>query len=86
MLDPRTFLGAVLAGTESPEQIDDWVDRWHAQPGKTPLPAFLGLTEEEYANWMLAPDCLSHIIATHRLVEAQRGALQHRVARERGLQ
>lgn len=86
MLDPRTFLGAVIAGTERLDQIEAWIERWHEQPGTSPLHAFLGMTSEEYANWMIAPDCLSHIVEIRRQVEASRDVLQHRVARETGLQ
>ncbi len=86
MLDPRTFLGAVIAGQESADQIDLWVDRWHEQDGKTPLSAFLGFTEEEYTNWMLAPASLPHIVETRRLVETARETLQCKVAKDTGLQ
>jgi hypothetical protein len=86
MLDPRTFLGAVIAGTERPDQIDHWVERWHEQPGTTPLSTFLGFTAEEYTNWMLAPACLPHLVETRRLVEAARQAVQVVVAKEQGLQ
>lgn len=83
MIHPDSFIGHHLAG-QDPGNIDDWVERWHAGPSGTTLPAFLGMTEEEYANWVLAPSALEHIITIRRMVEEARVRMQRAVAEERG--
>jgi hypothetical protein len=42
------------------------------------------MTWEEYGNWGLAPDCLEHIVATRRLVEAGRLQFQRLAAENTG--
>ena len=34
------------------EEIDDLVDQWHAGDGKVPLHEFLGMTWEQYGEWL----------------------------------
>lgn len=79
------FLDQVLASAAKPEDIDDFVSAWHASTtDKRPLHSFLGLTEEEYHNWVLAPDTLQHIIEIQRLTRAARIELTHAVAKADG--
>jgi hypothetical protein len=79
-----TFLDAVLAGEISPDAIDDYVGRWHQSDTKMSLPSFLGLTEEEYHNWVADPDTLEHIIAIQRMVRAARISITSAVAKASG--
>lgn len=34
------------------QDIDDLVDEWHQSDGNMTLAEFLGLTHEEYKNWV----------------------------------
>ena len=76
---PDTYLGHLIAGRD-PGEIDDWVDRWHSGNSTMSLAAFLGMTDEEYGNWALAPAALEHIAATRRMVEEARMDLTHAIA------
>lgn len=58
-----TFIEAVRGKTATPEQVDDWVDRWHNGEGDgLTLRQFLGLTEQQYAEWMRNPAVLASFI------------------------
>ena len=61
-----TFIDMCVAGSASPSQIDDWIDRWHegGEPGT--LAEFLGLSSEEYACWVARPESLAEILSAHR--------------------
>ena len=59
MSDNRpTFFDLYASGGAKDDEIDDHVDRWHAEmagregAGVVPLAAYLGLTDEEYAAWV----------------------------------
>lgn len=53
-----TFMQEVRAGRQVLSQIDAWVERWHESDGGGSLREFLGLTPEEYADWLREPASL----------------------------
>jgi hypothetical protein len=55
-----------MAGKVSPDQIDDFVDRWHAAPGGRELHDSLGMTSEEYSLWLRVPDALEYVVAARQ--------------------
>lgn len=59
-----TFIKQCLEGSAQPDEIDDFVDRWHAnEAGKAvDLRNFLGMTKIEYAAWMRNPKELQIIL------------------------
>ncbi len=60
--DRRTFIEACLAGEASAAQLDDFVADWHASDDAGCLPAYLGMTEGEYARWVERPETLKSIL------------------------
>jgi len=63
-MSEQTFVDAVLAGLASPDQVDDWIERWHtSDTGDTELHDFLGLEESEMESWMQSGETLEQIIA-----------------------
>lgn len=61
-----TFIDKCLRGEAAIDQIDDFVDDWHASAGDTSLEAFLGMSEREYVRWMRDPGALASIVESHR--------------------
>jgi hypothetical protein len=61
-----TFLDKVVAGTATPDQIDDYVDRWHRNPGRHSLPEYLGLTPREYHRWVWDARSIYRIVDDRR--------------------
>src|SRR5271157_1134939 len=45
-------------GNASVDDIDDFIDVWHQGGTGVPLHEFLGLSQEEYAQWVEQPDSL----------------------------
>lgn len=62
----RNFLDHYLRGEALAEDIDDYVDSWHASSGKRPLHESLGMSKEEYEIWCQDPDILPYIALARR--------------------
>jgi hypothetical protein len=64
-----SFIDLCLQGAASPEQIDSYVSQWHA--GKIALDIelrdFLGMSRQEYAEWLRDANALHSIIAARKL-------------------
>jgi len=67
MSEQRNFISLALAGKVTPDQIDDYVGKWHDSSSDLALHEYLGLTREEYGLWLGDPDQLSSIIANRKL-------------------
>ena len=61
------FIDACIAGMTTPEMIDGWIEVWHRGDVGGELHEALGMTAEEYGNWLAAPSCLPLIIKIQRL-------------------
>ncbi|MHC4648692.1 MAG: hypothetical protein ACYTBJ_24820 [Planctomycetota bacterium] len=75
-----TFIEACVYGEAKPEDIDDWVQRWHDFDDATEtIWQYLGMTSYEYARWVESPYLLDRIIASRKQEETddQRQALGH---------
>lgn len=48
----KTFVEAYLAGEASIGDIDNWVDYWHTHETGHALHEFLGMTHDEYEQWL----------------------------------
>ncbi|NVD69249.1 hypothetical protein HUX88_01585 [Duganella sp. BJB1802] len=46
------FIEKCLLREAKPEDIDDFIELWHQNPGKQPLHEYLGMTRNEYALWI----------------------------------
>lgn len=67
----ETFVDACLRGAALLDDIDDWVDDWHAAEGRidqsvVSLHDYLGMSRDEYGLWVEQPKSLRFIIAAHR--------------------
>lgn len=65
-MDKQNFISLCVAGLASPDDIDDYVERWHAgQAGKgQALSEYLGMSQQEYSDWVLDSDALAQIISS----------------------
>jgi len=72
-----SFFDLYADGQRSEEAIDDFVGVWHeSEDGfHLPLSAFLGLTEDEYAVWVMDARALPVILASRRLHQPLREAV-----------
>ena len=57
------FVGLCLSGEALAEEIDGYVEAWHAGGSGLPLYTFLGMTREEYGSWVEEPSFLNEILA-----------------------
>jgi hypothetical protein len=64
--DPRSFIQLCLEDDARPDEIDDYVDRWHDGEGDGSLAAFLGMTDAEYARWAEDPGSLDAILEARK--------------------
>lgn len=66
MSDRPKFVDLCLAEKAALDEIDDFVDRWHAAPQGQELHDYLGMSEEEYSLWLRIPDALAYIVEARR--------------------
>lgn len=66
--DTSTFFSLYSEGQISADQIDDFVEAWH-RSGNTEtrsLPEYLGMSEDEYAVWVMSHAALPWVLAARR--------------------
>ena len=56
-----TFFDAYLAGRAVADEVDDFVEAWHENPRGQEIYEYLGLSREEYEQWVKDPDVLPRI-------------------------
>jgi hypothetical protein len=65
-----TFFDLYCRGEALPDEIDDFIDRWHEgvdpQAKSLPLHEYLGLTLDEYELWVHDSDVLPQILIARR--------------------
>lgn len=65
-----SFFDLYCRGQALPDDIDDFIDRWHEkadpQARSLPLHEYLGLTLDEYELWVHDPDVLPQVLIAHR--------------------
>jgi hypothetical protein len=61
-----SFLERYLIGEVRSENIDDYVDAWHAHPDRQELHELLGMSKEGYATWLRDPEALAEIARARR--------------------
>lgn len=55
-----------LRGEAEPSDFDDAVEEWHSGPSPVSLAEFLGMSDAEYAEWVVDPSALPAIAARRR--------------------
>lgn len=67
--DAPTFFSLYAAGRISEDQIDSFVEAWHESGDEETrsLAEYLGMTDDEYAVWVMSHAALPTILASRRL-------------------
>lgn len=60
------FIEKCLSREAAPEDIDDFIDQWHENPGHQALHEFLGMTRDDYARWIADASVLPAIINSRK--------------------
>ena len=74
----QTFIDLCLKGKVLPDEIDDFIDRWHGTPKHIELHDYLGMRREEYSLWLRVPDALSYIIEARLKKQPLPDVIDHR--------
>ena len=61
-----SFIEKCVLGKVLLEEIDDYVEKWHASDSALPLHKFLGMTKAEYSLWVADPAVLPFIVTAHK--------------------
>jgi hypothetical protein len=66
--DVPTFFSLYAAGQISAEQIDDFIGAWHGSSDeeRRSLADYLGMSDDEYAVWLMSHCALPSILAARR--------------------
>lgn len=63
----RTFVDLCLNGEVLMDEIDEFVEDWHAQEDDSePLHSYLGMSADEYSLWVEQPTSLRLILAARQ--------------------
>lgn len=62
----NTFISKCISGKAKPADIDFYIDEWGRSNTPTSLYEFLGMTFEQFENWMLHAEELEDIIDSYR--------------------
>ena len=66
--EAQTFFSLYSDGLIAGDQIDDFVEAWHnaGDEEKRSLPEYLGMSDDEYAVWLMSHGTLPSILAARR--------------------
>jgi hypothetical protein len=66
-MNDQDFISLCIAGKALPQQIDNFVEQWHkgALGRDKELAESLGMSAQEYGQWVRDPAALDGIIAAH---------------------
>ena len=62
----KSFIDDYILGNASYDDIDDYIDRWHEGDSDKPLHEYLGLTFDEYSDWLTTGDFTENIEEKHK--------------------
>ena len=66
MSKARTFIEQCISGEALTDDVEEFVERWHAGTDPRELHEYLGMSWREYSLWMTEPDILPHIVTAHK--------------------
>lgn len=76
--DGDTFMALVAAGQAKLVEVDDYVAKWHSGAGEgASLPAYLGLSDSEYSDYVRDPGALVRIALARAVAKLQPAAYLH---------
>jgi hypothetical protein len=61
-MSDETFMSLALNGYVLPDEIEDFIETWHASDSPQELHEFLGMEFSEYSLWVSDPDAINLII------------------------
>jgi hypothetical protein len=62
----KLFIERCIDGDASPDDISLYIQEWRDRDSAEPLEDYLGLTFEEFEEWLDHPQSLPHIIAARK--------------------
>jgi hypothetical protein len=62
-MSDQTFMSLALSGHVLPDEIEDFVERWHLSDSKQDVHDYLGMDFAEYSLWVSDPDAINIIIS-----------------------
>ena len=77
----KTFVELVEEGSIGVDAIDDYIEQWHTSyNGNLSLPEFLGMTEEQYTQFVENPSSLKTMLHKCEPVYAKVKRIAKRIA------
>ena len=78
MAELKSFIQLCIEGNANPENIDNEIERWHDLTVAIPLPLheYLGMTWEEFGQWVQDSSTLPAIIEAHKEKHEHSGSVE----------
>ena len=62
-MSDETFISLAMSGYVLPDEIEDFIEAWHASESEVEVHEYLGLDFAEYSLWVSDPEAINIIIA-----------------------
>jgi hypothetical protein len=62
-MSDETFMSLALNGYVLPDEVEDFIEAWHASDSNLEVHEYLGMHFSEYSLWVSDPDSINIIIA-----------------------
>jgi hypothetical protein len=62
----KTFIEMCVNSERTDDDVDSFVEAWHTSGDKRSLRESLGLSAEEYADWVARPESIATIVDARR--------------------
>ncbi|TGX53609.1 hypothetical protein E5A73_12355 [Sphingomonas gei] len=74
-MSDSSFMTLALRGTVLSDEIEDFVEAWHASASMEEIYEFLGMSFEEYSLWASNPDTIDVILSARHVGQPLREAV-----------
>ncbi len=66
-MSDQSFMSLALDGYVLADEIEDFIESWHASDSDAEIYEFLGMTFEEYSLWASDPDTIELILSARHV-------------------
>jgi hypothetical protein len=78
-----SFMDLCMQEKAIPDEIDEYVAKWHRQEGDQDIISYLGMTSEEYDVFVRHPDAVASIVKARREKRPLRDVVNENLTRGR---
>jgi hypothetical protein len=78
-MSDSSFISLALGGQVLSDEIEDFVEAWHASESSLDIHEYLGMTFDEYSLWVSDPDAIDTILTARHTERPLREAVNDNI-------